>query len=234
MFSGVFFYRVVVRVVNLAVSRDDVRWCLTLLYISCFTLANGSIDMTKDNFSCFCVFLLASSFVRRATRFFLVWHVFFCLTHVFYLRVFCSFYNSFIIFTIFIVIEMLILTAVMSMRLYINPAYIILRLWKIENTFWIRRPSLIGFQIPHYFFILLFLAWKFRITSITQIQHRIGERHQTVPSHTAKYVVHEIYVLENLLSNGNRSMPDNSLVMYSGNVTKNAYRISPKRPESSI
>jgi hypothetical protein len=46
-------YRVVVRVVNLAVSRDDVRWCLTLLYISCFTLTNGSIDMTKDNFSCF-------------------------------------------------------------------------------------------------------------------------------------------------------------------------------------
>jgi hypothetical protein len=80
--------------------------------------------MTKDNFLVFAFFPRIVFFVRRATLFFIWTRLLFDAR----LLVFCSFYNSFIIFTIFIVIEMLILTAVMSMRLYINPAYIILRL----------------------------------------------------------------------------------------------------------
>jgi hypothetical protein len=48
-------YRVVVRVVNLAVSRDDVRWCLTLLYIS--LLLSKRVDRHDERqFFFFCVF----------------------------------------------------------------------------------------------------------------------------------------------------------------------------------
>jgi hypothetical protein len=83
--------------------------------------------MTKDNFFLVLRFPPRIVFLFVERRFFSLDTSFLFDARLFYLRVFCSFYNSFIIFTIFIVIEMLILTAVMS-RLYINPAYIILRL----------------------------------------------------------------------------------------------------------